>query len=173
MKKVTKKAIFIIIILILLFSIHTNVFALGEVIQDGDSFLAAADGSGGAGSIGQGGELKELSGFLYNTLLSAGVIIAVIVATILGIQFMLGGAEGQAKVKEMLIPFVVGCIIVFGGFGIWKIALTFGQNMENGGISSGSSSGASSESSGGLSGDIDPAGQGGIDDKNPEYVQFN
>ena len=43
---------------------------------------------------------------------------------------MMGGAEGQAKVKEMLLPFVVGCIIVFGGFGFWKIAITIGEKFE-------------------------------------------
>ena len=44
---------------------------------------------------------------------------------------MLGGAEGQAKVKEMLVPFVVGCIVVFGGFGLWKIAITLGNQLES------------------------------------------
>ena len=42
---------------------------------------------------------------------------------------MIGGTEGQAKVKEMIIPFVVGCVIVFGAFGIWKIALSVGKEI--------------------------------------------
>ncbi|MDE5830159.1 MAG: hypothetical protein K2H53_00125 [Clostridia bacterium] len=78
--------------------------------------------------------MKTLSGYLYNILLTAGVIIAVIIATILGVQFMIGGAEGQAKVKEMLVPYIAGCIIVFGGFGFWKIALTVGKKIEEVGI---------------------------------------
>lgn len=49
----------------------------------------------------------------------------------LGVQFMIGGAEGQAKVKEMLVPFVVGCIVVFGGFAFWKIALEVGKKLED------------------------------------------
>ena len=44
---------------------------------------------------------------------------------------MLSEAEGQAKVKEMLIPFVIGCIVVFGGFGIWKIALSLGSDVKD------------------------------------------
>lgn len=44
---------------------------------------------------------------------------------------MIGGAEGQAKVKEMLVPFIVGCIVVFGGFAFWKIALQVGQKLED------------------------------------------
>ena len=48
---------------------------------------------------------------------------------------MVGGAEGQAKVKEMLVPFIVGCVIVFGGFGFWKIAVTIGNKLETSSVS--------------------------------------
>ena len=127
MKKMYKKIILIIFVLILLFSINTNVFAIGEIIDDGQSFLQEARPENTSVNIGQ---INQASGYLYNILLSAGIVIAVIVATVLGIQFMLSEAEGQAKVKEMLIPFVIGCVVVFGGFGIWKIALKLGQNVE-------------------------------------------
>jgi len=128
MKKIIFKILTILAILILLFSINTKVFAWSEIIQDGKSFISQADSS--KANIKEK-NLQELSGFLYNVLLSAGVVIAVIVATALGIKFVTGGAEGQAKVKEMLIPFVAGCIIVFGGFTIWKLALTIGNQIEN------------------------------------------
>lgn len=128
MKSIIKKLFVIVVILMVLFSINTKVFALSEIISDGQSFLQKADQS--KANIDVGG-LQELSGYVYNILLAAGVVIAVIVATALGIQFMLGGAEGQAKVKEMIIPFVVGCVIVFGGFGFWKIALTVGDKIDN------------------------------------------
>ena len=126
--KIVKKIVLIVIILMLLFSINTKVFAWTEVIEDGKSFIDQADTD--KADIAVTG-LKELSGYLYNILLAAGVIIAVVVATVLGIQFMIGGAEGQAKVKEMLIPFVVGCIVVFGGFGFWKLAVVIGGKLEN------------------------------------------
>ncbi len=127
MKNTCKKISLIVFILILLFSINTKVFAIGEIIDDGQSFLHAADD----GTVNMDiGDIEAASGYLYNILLSAGIVIAVIIATVLGVQFMLSEAEGQAKVKEMLIPFVIGCIIVFGGFGIWKIALELGKNVE-------------------------------------------
>lgn len=130
MKNIVQKLILIIAVLMLLFSINTRVLALSEIISDGDSFLGEADSSY---ADVDPSEMQELSGFLYNMLLSAGVVIAVIVATALGIQFMIGGAEGQAKVKEMIIPFVVGCVIVFGGFGFWKIAISVGGQLNNSG----------------------------------------
>ena len=130
MKKISKKIILIIFILMLLFSINTKVYALDSIISDGKSFLSDAEKPEGVNEV----SLQDASGFLYNILLSVGVIIAVIVATVLGIQFMMSGAEGQAKVKEMIIPFVIGCVVVFGGFGIWKIALSIGTKIESAGI---------------------------------------
>lgn len=135
MKSVFKKIILMLVILILLFSINTKVFAWSEIIKDGQNFLSQADDS--KVNIDTDG-LKIVSGYLYNILLAAGVVIAVIVATVLGVQFMMGGAEGQAKVKEMILPFIVGCIIVFGGFGFWKIAITVGQKLEKDGRSNAS-----------------------------------
>lgn len=129
MKNILRKVTFILVILILLFSINTKTFAFSGIIDSGKSFIELGEQGEDLTPIDQNG-LRNLSGYLYNILLAAGVVIAVIVATVLGVQFMLGGAEGQAKVKEMLIPFVVGCIIVFGGFGFWKIAITLGQKIE-------------------------------------------
>ena len=40
---------------------------------------------------------------------------------------MLGSIEEKAQVKEALIPFIIGCIVVFGAFGIWKIVTQIGS----------------------------------------------
>lgn len=70
-----------------------------------------------------GEKLKTASDTIYNTLLLIGIILAVIIAGILGIQLMMAGAEEKAKVKESLLPFGVGCVIIFGAFGIWKVIM--------------------------------------------------
>ena len=39
---------------------------------------------------------------------------------------MLAGAESKAQIKQSMIPFVIGCIVVFSAFGIWKaVVLAF------------------------------------------------
>ena len=43
---------------------------------------------------------------------------------------MLGSVEEQTKVKESLVPFVIGCIVVFGAFGFWKLFVEIGNNFE-------------------------------------------
>ena len=37
---------------------------------------------------------------------------------------MVGGAEEKANIKEVLVPYVVGCIVIFGAFAIWKLIVT-------------------------------------------------
>ena len=74
-------------------------------------------------------ELKELSDTIYNVLLIIGTVIAVIIGAILGIQFITGSVEQKAKVKDSLIPFIIGCVIIFGAFGIWKIVVSIGASM--------------------------------------------
>ena len=127
MKIILKRIVVLLAILILLFSINSKVFGWSEIIQGGKDFIGAARSSDASIDTSQ---LQGLSKDLYNILLGAGVAIAVIIAGILGIQFMIGGAEGQAKVKEMILPFVIGCIVVFGGFAIWKIAVDIGAQVE-------------------------------------------
>jgi hypothetical protein len=131
MKKILIKSLFILLIFVLLFGINSKVYA-SDIISKGKDFIGQANADEANISI-TGENLSNLSDTLSTILLSAGIVIAVIVATILGIQFMMGGAEGQAKVKEMLVPFVVGCIVVFGAFGIWKIALSIGKRLDNAG----------------------------------------
>lgn len=68
-------------------------------------------------------KLKSASDFLYNLLLGIGIIVAVIVGSILGIKYMTGSVEEKAEYKETLIVYLVGCVVVFGAFGIWKIVV--------------------------------------------------
>ena len=69
-------------------------------------------------------KIKNLSDIIYNVLLILGTVIAVIVGSVLGIQFITGSVEQKAKVKDSLIPFVIGCVVIFGAFGIWKLVIT-------------------------------------------------
>ncbi|MCI8759948.1 MAG: hypothetical protein HFJ34_02290 [Clostridia bacterium] len=69
-------------------------------------------------------ELKKMSDFLFNLLLAIAMVVAVIVGMVIGIQFMVVSVEEKAKVKESLLPYFVGCGVVFGAFGIWKLAVT-------------------------------------------------
>lgn len=69
-------------------------------------------------------KLRETTSLIYNTLLALGIVFSVIIGAILGIQLMWGSIEQQVKAKEMLMPYVAGCIVTFGAFGIWQLCVT-------------------------------------------------
>ena len=100
--------------------------SLSDVISGGDSFIQA--GKGGSAQIDKG-SLQNASSSIYNILLICGMIVAVLIGSIMGIKFMIGSVEEKAEIKAALVPFVIGCIVVFGAFGIWKILVTIGNNF--------------------------------------------
>ena len=90
-----------------------------EFIQQGESSEMTIDEQ----------SLKEGSDLLYNILLAILMVIAVIIGIILGIQFMVATVESKAKVKESLIAYFIGCIVIFGAFGIWRIVVSVGNSF--------------------------------------------
>lgn len=124
MIKLIKKTIWIIlIILILSFSVnigYTQVYAttVDDVMGGAKNFV-----SGTTDHI-DSDTLEDMSDFIYNILLGIAIVAAVIVGMVLGIQFMIAGADEKAKIKESLIPYVVSCVVIFGAFGIWNLLVT-------------------------------------------------
>lgn len=92
---------------------------MGSVIDQADSFL----NSGSDNITADKDKIKAISSDIYNILLYIGIAASVIVGAILGIQFMMASAEDKAKVKEALIPYIIGCFVIFGAFGIWRVAI--------------------------------------------------
>ena len=37
--------------------------------------------------------------------------------------------EEKAEIKTMLIPYIIGCVVVFGAFTIWKIVVDILQSV--------------------------------------------
>ena len=73
--------------------------------------------------------IQNVSKSIYNILLVIGIAVAVIMGAILGIKLMVSSAEEKADVKKVLSVYVIGCIVVFGGFAIWKLVVTILQQM--------------------------------------------
>lgn len=141
MKRYAKVIINIILILVLSCSFHIEAFAeiapnagssgkaesataesatAGKIVDDANSFL---DKGKESESPINGKALKDGSNIIYNVLLILGIAVALIWGLVLGIQFITGTIEEKAEIKKGLIPYVVGCIIIFGAFGIWKLVL--------------------------------------------------
>lgn len=104
----------------------TTSHSAGEIVEEGKKFIEI--GESGESKI-DSSDLKNLSNTLYTILLVIGIVIAIIVGLILGIKFIMGSIEEKAEIKTMIIPYVIGCVIVFGAFTIWKIVVDILQSM--------------------------------------------
>lgn len=116
------KLIAIISVFIIVSVFPVKVFS--SWVDGADNFLESA---GNSITVDKD-QLTSASDEIYNTLTSIGMIVAVIVGMILGITYMMTGAVDKAKVKESIMPYLLGCIVIFGAFGIWKLVI----NVMNG-----------------------------------------
>lgn len=105
---------------------------LEDILSSGDSFIQEGKNNlrdnQNAATLNLS-KLQTTSNIIYNVLLTIGIAIAVIVGAILGVQFMWGSIEQKTKAKEALMPYAIGCVVVFGAFGIWKLCVMVLSNI--------------------------------------------
>ena len=97
MKKMLKVFVFILIIIICLYS---RVYAIT---------LNQLDGSGGVT-----GDIETIGSDLLSIFYIIGSAASIITMIILGIKYMLGSVEERAQYKKTLLPYFIGAIFVFG-----------------------------------------------------------
>jgi len=59
-----------------------------------------------------------------------GMGIAVIMLVIIGVKYITASVEEKAQLKETLMPYVIGAILLFGGSGILTIVVNFVRELE-------------------------------------------
>lgn len=119
-KKKIYKIIFVIVIALIVFFAYTSkIYATQETMQGAKNFLEKGD----VGSMLNTDKIKQTSDTIYMMFSGVGTAIVLVVGVVLGIQFLMGSAEEKAKVKETLIPYGVGAVIVFGAVGIWTLVI--------------------------------------------------
>lgn len=126
-KKLTRIFIKLTLILLICQNININIANAGyldDTITDANKFIEDGKSAVEEEAVTDDDALIDVTSKIYNILLALGIVISVIVGGILGIQLMWGTIEQQVKAKEMLLPYVVGCFVIFGAFGIWEICVT-------------------------------------------------
>ena len=127
MKKYKKLLINIMVIFIILFNLFIpNAYAgpLQDIMNRAEGFVNNGENGG---NVINNDALREGSNTLYNVLLV--IAVAFIWGIVLGIQFITGSLGEKADVKKNLIVYIIGCIIIFGAFGIWKLLLQLLQPL--------------------------------------------
>jgi len=112
------KILFVLILFIIVIEMFSVTYAVDGSIQ-GWAKDFDEKGAGGQGNGNMDAPIQTIAGILSGI----GVFGVVIVGSILGIQYMIGSASDQAKIKESLIPYAVGSIIVMGAVGIFNAVI--------------------------------------------------
>lgn len=122
----------ILIIALVLLMINTiiplKVNAVSDMFKDADNFLAA--GESPTKTVIDEKKLQSTSNTIYKWLMVIAICVSVIIGAILGVLFITGSIEGKAKIQEALVPYIIGCIVVFGAFFIWKTLVNTGNSLE-------------------------------------------
>lgn len=124
MKNKTIKVIFIILITLIIFSgniCKAASLSLRSIIDNGRNFIASGESDSTGGFSKE--NINELSQSIYSILQSVAVIVALIMIIVLGIKYITGSVEMKAEMKNTLLPYVIGCVVAFGAFVIWKIVV--------------------------------------------------
>lgn len=96
-----KKVVIMLAIVLLLF--HTVCFATVDTDLYKPKDLTSSDYD----------KAFEMTGTIVNGLTLIGTVVAVIGIMILGIKYMMGSVEQKAEYKKTMIPYVVGCVLIF------------------------------------------------------------
>ena len=130
MKKMLFKICLITLLVLCSLSLYSTTCmadsSLDDIMNNGNSFLNA--GSESSTMIDQN-DLKSLSNFISGVLLTIAIGVTVITGAIMGLNFITQSIEEKAKVKESMVPWIIGIIVSFGAFTIWSIAVNLGQNI--------------------------------------------
>ena len=120
MKNVLVKIAILTFIILIILTLH----CINGIFKSAQDFLKKGDDPE---QTIDADALNATSKKVFNVFLVAGTIIAVLVGAVLGIKIMVATVEEKAKIKELMVPYIVGCIVMFSAFTIWKIVVTIGN----------------------------------------------
>lgn len=134
LKKSILIKILIIILTLISFSLINaqSIYASSrtDFVDGADEFInAGVNASKGNSTAIDESDLVQMSDMLYNAFLIIGIIIAVIFGLVIAIKFMTGSVEEKADVKKTLVPYIAGCVVIFGAFTIWKLVVDMLSNV--------------------------------------------
>ena len=128
MKKVIIKINFLFVLIMLVCNLIPNYriviaveSSLENVIKGGNDFINLNVNN--SPKVIDTNGLKDLSQFVSGTLLTIAIGVTLLTGTIMGIKFITQSVEDKAKIKESMVPWVIGIIVSFGAFTIWEVAV--------------------------------------------------
>lgn len=115
-----RKLICVLIALICIIAIIPSFTLAGDINTDDFSDIYKKEGTS---------KVIDAGGQILGVVQIIGVSCGVICLIILGIKYMYSSTEDKATIKERLIPYLIGAIIMFGGTGLLTIIANFAQSL--------------------------------------------
>ena len=119
MKKSMKMISIVLLVVMALMTVSNVVFASGAV-GDAITNMKPTEVNTNVTNFGQK---------IVNLVQTVGIVIAVVVVLILGIQYMMGSAEQKAEYKKTMIPYLVGAVLIFAATSIVKVVYDLSQTL--------------------------------------------
>lgn len=91
--------------------------SLDEIVSNANSFV-----NSGTTQISDE-NMQAMSNTIYNVLFVIGIALTLLIGAVLGVKFITSSLEEKADIKQAFVPYVIGVVVLFGAFTIWKIVL--------------------------------------------------
>ena len=110
-RKITKISIVLILIFTLL-GAYSNAFgfSLDDIFSAGKGFIDKGSSDAKITTVGI-------------TLVGIATIVLVVVGLIMGVKYMMSGANEKAQLKQKLIYFIISVVLVYGATGIFALVI--------------------------------------------------
>lgn len=115
-----KKVIKTLAIILLIFMLLTPCVCLADSIVNPSQMKPSQEDPS---------KIKTLGNQIVYVVRVVGAIVSIAVLVILGIKFMLGSTEEKAEYKAMMLPYLIGAMLLFGGTQILGIIYNIAQSM--------------------------------------------
>ena len=97
----------------------------GTILQEGRNFID----NGNSQTPIKWDEIKKNILPIAHILVAIATIVFMIVGMIMGIKYMISGADERAGIKQKLIWLIIAMVVVYGATGIYNIVVDIMQNI--------------------------------------------
>ena len=115
-----KKVICFAITLMCIIAIIPNFVNAGDINTSDFSGIYSAQGTS---------KVTTAGGKVLGIAQAVGIASGVIFLVILGIKYMTSSTDDKATIKEKLVPYLIGAVLMFGGSAILGMIAKFAMNM--------------------------------------------
>lgn len=132
MKKIFNKKVLIVLALIgiICLSFGVTAFAAETVDTDiwgqGQNFIAKGKSGNTISFNSVWNDLKPVA----QIVMGIGLVVLVCVGSVLGVKYMIAGADDKAKVKQKLVWFCVAAALIVGATGIFNIVVEVASQLD-------------------------------------------